>query len=553
MSMIPLSDEEWRVPEETARIVQAVLPERHPYRILREKLGILYRDEAFADLYRWHGPAAESPGRLGLVLILAFAEGLTDEQAANAVRMRLDWKYLLGLGVTDRGFDASVLSEFRTRLVAGEGVERLLNGMLTHFRERGLLDGRTAQRTDSTYVLDAVQKLNRLELVNETIRAALEVLARVIPDWIQAHVPGTWYERYAQRMEEYRLPRAAAARQALARQIGADGMTLWTDLMADAAVARWCRAPALETLRRVWIQNFTQRDGQVEWRASGNLPPAALMIASPYDVQTRYSQKRATEWTGYKMHLTETCGPGGPQVITQVTTTPATQQDTEQTEAIQQDLAARNLLPKEHIVDAGYTSSPLLVSSATRGVELLGPLSPDNSPQARHQPAYAAAQFQVDWDARQITCPQGKPSKNWSQRNAQKPAHVAFDPDDCAACPVRAACVHSTQPRRARTIKLRPREQHEAQQAARAYQHTEAFKARYAKRSGIEATLSQAVRAFDVRATRYIGLAKTHLQHICIAVGINLQRFTTWISNPSTIPSRRRSNFAALKPAACPT
>ena len=367
MSMIPLSEEEWRVPEETARIVQAILPETHPYRILREQLGILYRDEEFADLYRWHGPAAESPGRLALVLILAFAEGLTDEQAANAVRTRLDWKYLLGLGVLDRGFDASVLSEFRTRLVSGQATERLLNGMLTLFRERGLLDGRTAQRTDSTYVLDAVRTLNRLELVNETLRAALEVLASVIPDWMQAHIPEAWYERYARRVEEYRLPRAAAARQEFARQVGMDGLRLWSMLSADAAVARLCQAPALETLRRVWLQNFTQREGKVEWRTAKNVPPAAQMIASPYDLETHYSTKRGTQWTGYKMHQTETCGPGGPHVITQVTTAPATQPDVEQTEAIQQDLANRDLLPQEQDVDTGYMSLELLIRSAARG------------------------------------------------------------------------------------------------------------------------------------------------------------------------------------------
>ena len=96
--------------------------------------------------------------------LLQFAENLSDRRAADAVRSRIDWKYLLGLELTDPGFDASVLSEFRGRLVAGGLEEHLLDTLLALCREHKLLSARGRQRTDSTHVLGAVRSLNRLAL-----------------------------------------------------------------------------------------------------------------------------------------------------------------------------------------------------------------------------------------------------------------------------------------------------------------------------------------------------------------------------------------------------
>jgi transposase len=151
---------------------------------------------------------------LALVTVLQFAENLPDRQAAEAVRSRIDWKYLLGLELTDSGFDASVLCEFRARLVAGAAEQRLLDHLLTLARERGLLKARGRQRTDSTHVLAAIHVLNRLECVGETLRHALNSLAVVAPEWLREQVPIDWYERYGSRVDNYRLPKADAERAA---------------------------------------------------------------------------------------------------------------------------------------------------------------------------------------------------------------------------------------------------------------------------------------------------------------------------------------------------
>jgi len=174
------------VPEETARIARAAFPRGNVYMRVRDALGSLYSDETFADLFPTRGQPAETPWRLALVTVMQFAEGLPDRQAADAVRGRIDWTYALGLEVDDAGFDASVLSEFRARLVAGGAEETLLDTLLTQFRDRGLLKARGRQRTDSTHVLAAIHVLNRLECVGETLRHALNALAVTTPEWLRS-------------------------------------------------------------------------------------------------------------------------------------------------------------------------------------------------------------------------------------------------------------------------------------------------------------------------------------------------------------------------------
>lgn len=240
----------------------------------------------------------EQAWRLGLVTLMQFMENYTDRQAAEAVRTRIDWKYVLSLQLTDPGFDFSVRSELRTRLVESEQGERLLTALLEQCRQRGYIRARGKQRTDSTPVLAAIRTSNRLECAGETRRSALNALAVVAPDWLRAQVPVEWYERYGSRVEEYQLPKETTKRQALAEQIGTDGSFL-LEAIRDASAPAWLReVPAVSVLRRVWVQQFLLADGQVRWRTNENIPPASVLISSPYDPEAHLSIKRSTVWTG---------------------------------------------------------------------------------------------------------------------------------------------------------------------------------------------------------------------------------------------------------------
>lgn len=189
----------------------------------------------------------------------------------------------------------------------------------------------------------------------------------------------------------------------------------------------------------------------------------------------------------------------------------------------------------------------LLVSSTQEhAITLLGPVITDPSWQAKDENGFTAAQFAIDWDARQARCPQGMVSRQWTpgiDGEGNPSIHIAFDPKACRVCPCRPQCTKSKVG--ARGITIRPRAQHEALQAARDRQQTPAFKQQYAKRAGVEGTISQAVRRCDLRRSRYIGLAKTRLQHIMMAVALNVVRVVAWLMEQPRAQTRT-SRFAKL-------
>ncbi|MBM3272571.1 IS1182 family transposase [Candidatus Kaiserbacteria bacterium] len=512
----------YAIPSETVRVAEAAFPNGNRYVQMRDTFGDLYADEAFANLFPPRGQPAESPARLALITVMQFAEGLSDRQTAEAVRSRIDWKYALGLELTDPGFDASVLSEFRGRLIAHQAEQLLFETLLTRLRAAGLVKARGAQRTDSTHVLAAIQTLNRLELVGETLRHALDTLAVADPSWLRAQAPAEWFERYGRSWALSRLPAGQAERTALAETIGADGRHLLTALWASETPSGLRQLPAVEVLRRVWVQQFYIEGDRLEWRTAGNLPSAGVAICSPHDAEARYSQKRQTEWVGYKVHLTETCDDDSPHLITDVQTTLAPEADFNLLPTIQADLAARDLLPADHLVDAGYVSAEQLVTSQHQHqVNVLGPVHPDPTWQAKAQQGFDVAAFVMDWETHTSLCPQGRRSTVWvlgRDQHGKDVFHVRFRKSDCQSCCARERCTQAaSEPRK---LTIRTQESHEALQAARRRQTTEAFKAAYAAQSGIEGTLSQGIRVSDLRRSRYIGLAKTHLHHLLTATAL---------------------------------
>ena len=211
------------VPPQTRQVAQAAFPHGNRYLQLRDTLGTLYTDALFADLFPQRGQAAQAPWQLAVVTPLQFAGNFSGRQAADAVRSRIDWKYLLGLELTDAGFDFSILSEFRQRLVVGKAEERLLNHLLVCCQDHNWLKAGGKQRTDSTHVLARIRAMNRLECVGETMRFTLNSLAVLLPDWLASHLQPEWAARYGPRAEEYRLPHTKPQRVAHAQQVGQDG------------------------------------------------------------------------------------------------------------------------------------------------------------------------------------------------------------------------------------------------------------------------------------------------------------------------------------------
>ena len=542
------------VPEETARVARAVFRKGNPLLSLRDELGAIFADTDFADLFPRLGQPGLSPWRLALVTLLQFRENLPDRHAAEAVRARIDWKYLLGLELTDPGFDHSVLCEFRARLLAGSAEERLLHKLLEACQARGLLKARGRQRTDATRVLAAVRLMNRLELLGETLRAALNELATIAPDWLRGAAPAAWYQRYARRIEDSRLPQSAAEREIYVRTVGEDGFALLDLLERSEAARELRRLPKVELLRQIWARHFIREPtepsgggGAVRLRGKDDPPPSAPAIETPYDPQARYRTRSGTAWTGYIVHLSESCEDEAVHLLTHVMTTTAAVHEARCTAAIHQALAGKGLLPGEHLVDAAYIDAELLVRSREElAIDLVGPPRPNPSWQGKVEGGYTIDRFEVDWEREQARCPRGKVSSAWSRQtdHAGMPyISVRFRQADCAACRARPLCTRAEH--QARHLKLQPRPEYEALKAARERLTRKEGRRLYARRAGIEGTLSQGVRAFGLRRSRYLGLAKTHLQHIATAAAINLERLAAWFQ---TVPraTTRTSRFAAL-------
>jgi transposase len=535
------------IPQSTVEVARSAFPKGNPYLTLRDKLGTIYTDEDFIELFPELGQPALAPWRLALVTVIQFRENLTDRQAAEAVRSRIDVKYLLGLELTDPGFDFSVLSEFRSRLLEGEAEALLLEKLLTICRDLELVKARGKQRTDATHILAAIRVMNRLEQVAETMRAALNELAVEAPIWLQSILPVEWYKRYGRRIEDERLPQSKAGREAYAQTVGEDGFLLLDLVAHPEAPAELATLPMIEALRLVWERHYERKEQAVRFRSTKELANAPPGQESPYDPDARFRRRGKTTWVGYISHLSESCDDDRPHLITHVTTTPANQHEVNSTETIHQALVDKGLPPDQHLVDSAYVDADLLLNSRKHhGIVMVGPTRKNASWQARTAGAYDHYQFNIDWDNERIRCPQGKTSQSWYPFDSRGKPHgkVLFNEEDCRPCQARHLCTKGTR----KVLQLPAREQYEALKEQRRIHASEDGMLLYNKRAGVEATISQGVRAFGLRRARYRGLAKTHLQHIATAAAINLERLVAWFDD---VPRGQTwtSRFATLAPA----
>ncbi len=335
-----------------------------------------------------------------------------------------------------------------------------------------------------------------------------------------------------------------------AEEFGRDGQKLLTAVWAADAPDRLRMLRQVEILRRVWVhQYYWDREGQLGWREGTALPPASLRFDSPYDTDAHYCVKRDVQWSGYRVHVTESCDEDLPHLVTHVATTIAPVQDGQLTEKIHDDLAARRLAPAEHVVDTAYLS-PGQIERAQRvhGITLLGPVLADSRRQAKADSGFDKTAFAIDWGNEQAICPRGATSVSWTELQISGHTYLQarFAERDCRPCPDRARCTSSATG--SRSIAVLPQALHEIQMRNRLDQQTEPWQRRYAIRAGIESTLSQNVRAHGLRRSHYRGLTRTHVQHVLTAMACNLSRLANW--HDTTSSTRRTSRFQTLCTAA---
>ncbi len=277
----------------------------------------------------------------------------------------------------------------------------------------------------------------------------------------------------------------------------------------------------------------------------------AERVELPYDADARFRSKRGTNWTGYMVHLTETCDEDMPRLVVNADATPANVHEAQRTAPIHDAPAAKGLAPSERLVDSAYVSADHLAAARTQhGIDRAGPGRRNLSWQSRSGgDAFTLADFRVDWDRKAARCPEGEESALWTSgakhRGPGSVIHVQFRSAGCRPCPSRARCTRAHSKRQGRVLALLPQPEHEALAAARARENTAEGKRLYAQRNGIEGTLSQGVCALGLRRARHRGLAKTGLQHVATAAALNLNRIAAWFAGRPLAPTRT-SRFAAL-------
>ncbi|MCJ7550512.1 MAG: transposase [Anaerolineae bacterium] len=494
------------MPEDLARLGAHLLASGSPYRLVGDELYAKYKDEDYADLYPAEGQPGLSPVDLAFVTAFQFLEDLPDRAAAEAVRLRLDWKYALHLPLEYAGFNFSVLSEYRARLLAHGAEARVFETLLADLVTLGLLKRRGRQRTDSLAVQTRVRALTRLELVVETLRVAVRALVAADAEWARCVL-----ERLSER-----------ERAELQQETGGEGQWLLVRLAASDTPAALRALAEVQGLARVWAQQYEVREQTVVWQEPGPYD-GTTRIQSPHDPDARYSRKRDQEWIGNKLQVTESDDADLPHLITDIALTSSVQSDPAALGEIQARQQQRDVLPTQRLADAGYISGPTLTASAAVGEDLVGPAAAHHAPQTRLPAGLTQAQFTVDLTLRQVQGPAGATTDKGSS-HADGRLQVIFAADTCAACPLRPRCCTGSG---GRSIMIGPH--HAALQAARIRQHTADFQQLYrGHRGGVEGCLSALVRGQGVRVNRYIGDAKNNLRALFVGVGVNLRRAARW-------------------------
>jgi transposase len=504
------------IPQDTAELGQKLLDEHNAYRLIGERLSDLVKDEDFTDLYSAIGGPALSPVMLSLVLIFQMLEKLPDRLAAEAVRLRIDWKYALRLPLEWPGFHFTNLSHFRQRLLEHEAEFRVFDQLLHKLVEMGLIRRRGRQRTDSTYVLGLVSKLSRLEMVWETLRVALEAVQRQDAVWLERVIPEVFLQAYLVKRSDYKLSDQQVA--AALQQAGADGLWLLQQLNDGPAAVR--ELAPVQTLRAVWEQQF-EWDTQGEYIGPRQKLDSHGLIQSPHEPEARYRQKQGKPWQGYTAQVTETAeDKGDPNFITDVGLTDSQLSDVHALPQIQARLSGRGLTPGEQYVDQAYLSGTRLAESVARDIRLMGPISGQPG-----REGFRLDDFQVDLEAQQALCPAGNQALTSTlyQRSDGTREYQFFFGTQCAHCSLRARC---TDAKGGRSITYH--EHHEYVVTRRAEMETAAFWQAMKRRPPIEGTISQLVRQ-GIRQARYRGQRRANLQLILTATAVNLRRlFRVW-------------------------
>jgi transposase len=500
--------------------IEPLIPEGNFYRVVKQEIVPMFKDADFKAMYSEHGRRAISPTIISLVSIFQFYEDLPDRQAAQAVVMRLDWKYALGLEIDDSGFHFSVLERFRDRLEASSTERLVFEKVLERLEALGYLKKQGRKRIDTTAVLAKVRELSRLELFTETLRLALEKTEELDQDLL-ARIGKDLVDKYED-FKVYKLTHDERRRKMLECAKDMEFILGLIDSYGNEVVKS---TEAIVLLRRVFAENFEV--------VEGNIPDEKIKllrngfnykekIVTPHDAEARYGKVREKGWVGYKVQFTETVDEDKPRFITDVQLENAQKPEAEIVLAMMEQRELRK--GDECDVDTAYISGETLAKAKEKGIELIGPTKKDTSKNEIKQ-----EEFKIDLANGEAFCPQGKKSISCVER---KDGSIRFRfGKECCGCPLAEKCTKS---KGGRTLEVNPH--YQLIQERREYEKTEEFREAMNRRNGIEGTISEAVRSCGARRSRYKGKQRTGLQQFFTATAINIKRLARALKNGISPP-----------------
>jgi len=536
---LPQFDVQGSLFESLGAIAPDLFADNDKYKLFAKKVWPVLAScrEQLLDCYDTENgrPGVEPVVLLG-ILIFQFLERVPDRQAMELVKYHLGWKLALNLKLSQGGFHPTTLVYFRQRLIKKGKADVAMRAVLAALQKEGLLAKRSKQRLDSTHVLSAVADLSALDCVRETLRLALEELAK----GLAACEPDFWelfWERYVESKLDYKS--GVEVLKTKHRQAGEDCLRLLQWLEPMAAELRYGKQ--VELLREVFAQQYQQKAGQVKpvkEHATG-------VVQNPHDPDAQWSAKgkgkQKKTWVGYKAQVAESLpekeAPNQKRFITSIVTQKASESDDPGLDQTFQDQALSGLeRPTEIYVDGAYVSATRLYQAKEEGWELVGPAQPSAN-RSGLASDYRIEAFDISITKRTACCPGGYASTQCSRLAQAKGQKVTFRFEwsyHCRRCPLRSECVPAGQSHRTIVVG----QYHELLQQRRRDQKTQPFKERMHQRSAIEGTISELARAHGLRRCRYRGFAKVELQNLFIATACNVKRWLQAI--PEVIESSRQ-------------
>ena len=524
---LPQFDVQGSLFESLGAIAPELFADNDKYKLFAKKVWPVLAScrEALLECYDSENgrPGVEPVVLLG-VLIFQFLERVPDRQAVELVKYHLGWKLALNLKLSEGGFHPTTLVYFRQRLVEHAKADVVMRGVLAALQKEGLLPKRSKQRLDSTHVLSAVADLSSLECVRETLRLALEELAKRLK---ASERPDFWelfWERYVESKLDYKS--GAEVLKNKHRQAGEDCLRLLEWLEPMAAELRY--GQAVELVREVFAQQYEHKASQVK-PVKEHAPG---VVRSPHDPDAQWSAKgkgkEKKTWVGYKAQIAESLpekdASNQERFITSIVTQKATESDDPGLDLTLEDQALSGLnRPTEIYVDGAYVSAHRLYQAQGEGWELMGPAQPSAN-RAELKSAYRIEAFDINIAKRTARCPGGYDSTQCSRLEEQKRNKVSYRFEwsyHCRTCPLRSECVPAKQSHRTIVVG----QHHELLQQRRRDQQTREFKERMHQRNAIEGTISELTRAHGLRRSRYRGFAKVELQNLFIATACNVKRW----------------------------